>query len=48
MAFADIEAGHDCYSKFYKAEYFAKHLGLEAKHKMYGEMRVQEKARIGL
>ena len=46
--FADIEAEHDCYNKFYKAEYFAKQLGLEAKHKMYAEKRVQEKARIGL
>jgi len=45
---ADIEAERDCYKKFYKAEHFAKQLGLEAKHKMYAERRVQEKARIGL
>lgn len=46
-AFADVEAGRDCYNKFYKAEYLAKQLGLEAKHKMYAEKRVRERARIG-
>jgi hypothetical protein len=45
--FADIEAGHDCYSKLYKAEYFARQLGLETKHKMYAQKRLQEKVRIG-
>ena len=45
-AFADIEAGHDCYNKFYKAEYFAKQLGFEAKHKEYAAKRLHEQARI--
>jgi hypothetical protein len=48
MTFADIEAEHDCYNKFFKAEYFAKQLGLKDKHEMYAAKRVREKARIGL
>lgn len=48
MTFAHIEAERDCYDKFYKAEYFARQLGLEDKYKMYTEKRVQERARIGL
>jgi len=45
---ADIEAERDCYNKFYKAEHFAKQLGLEAKHNMYAQKRVLEKTRMGL
>jgi len=48
MAFSEIEAGHDCYTKYYQAEWFAKALGLERKHKMYAELRIQEGNRIGL
>ena len=47
IAFADIEAEHDCYNKFYRAEYLAKQLGLEVKHKMYAEKCAHEKVRIG-
>ncbi|MBI5035092.1 MAG: hypothetical protein HZB51_31595 [Chloroflexi bacterium] len=45
-AFSQIERGHDCYTKFYQAAYFAQHLGYEAKHQEYLKRLNQEKERM--
>lgn len=44
--FADIESEHDCYMKYYRAQYFAKQLGFDEKYRMYAELREHEKSRI--
>jgi len=44
--FADIESEPDCYVKYYRAKYFAKHLGLGEKYRMYADLEDKERARI--
>ena len=46
LAFADIESEHNCYVKYYRAKYFAKHLGIDEKYRMYAELADKEQARI--
>jgi hypothetical protein len=45
-AFADIESERNCYVKYYRAKYFAKHLGIDEKYRMYAELADKEQARI--
>jgi hypothetical protein len=44
--FAYMESERDCYVKYYKAKYFAKHLGLDERYRMYADLAEKEKARI--
>jgi hypothetical protein len=46
LTFADIESERDCYVKYYRAKYFAKHLGLNEKYRTYSELADKAEARI--
>jgi hypothetical protein len=44
--FASIERERDCYVKYYRAKYFARHLGLDEQYRLYADLAEKEGARI--